>query len=278
MSCKTPAEIAECAVNAAVNKSRLPLSVMSVMGFLAGAYIAMGGYFMTIVTQDASAFVGVGLSKLAGGIVFALGLLLVVGAGGELFTGNCLMPIGVLSNRCSWSGLLRNWSVVYLTNMAGGLFFALLIYKSGGISDKAAETALNIAAAKVSIPIAQMIVRGILCNWFVGLAVWLAFGATDMAGKYIACLVPISAFVAMGFEHCIANMYFIGLGIMLKGDTALIERLSYPADKLAGINLCGYLNNLIPVTLGNILGAALLVACLYFVAFRKSLTDGAKIS
>ncbi|MEG1604248.1 MAG: formate/nitrite transporter family protein, partial [Cloacibacillus sp.] len=114
--------------------------------------------------------------------------------------------------------------------------------------------------------------------WLVVLAVWLSYSAMDIISKYICCLIPTAAFVTMGFEHCIANMYFIGLGIMLKGDTALIERLSYPADKLAGINLCGYLNNLIPVTLGNILGAALLVACLYFVAFRKSLTDGAKIS
>lgn len=272
MSCKTPSEIAEAAVAAAEKKCGLPFSVMCVMGFLAGAYIAMGGYFMTIVTQDSAPIVGIGISKLLGGVVFALGLLLVVGAGGELFTGNCLMPIGILSKRTCWRGTIRNWVIVYFTNLLGAVFFAFMIYKSGVITDKCAETALNIAAAKTTIPFAQMVLRGILCNWFVGLAVWLSFGAMDMAGKYIACLVPISAFVAMGFEHCIANMYFIALGIFLKGNTQLISRIGYPAEKLASVDLAGYVRNLVPVTAGNILGAAVLVAALYYAAFRKTVT------
>lgn len=265
MNFKTPAEIAEAAVGAAVNKAALSLPQMVIMGFLAGAYIAMGGFFMTVVTQDAAPVVGVGISKLLGGIVFALGLMLVVFAGGELFTGNCIMPIAILSHRVTLCGALRNLATVYAANFAGAVFFALMVFYSGSMSPACAANALSIAAAKTAIPVPQMIVRGILCNWLVALAVWMSFGAMDAAGKYITCLLPVSAFVAMGFEHSIANMYFITLGLLLKDSSTL------PAEKLASLSGCGFASNLIYVTIGNILGAAFFVGVLYFAVYRKKL-------
>lgn len=274
MNYRAPAEIASAAVNAAVNKSRLQLAPMIVLGFLAGSYIAMGGYFMTVVTQDAASFVGLGISKSLGGVVFTLGLLLVIAAGGELFTGNCIMPIAMLSGRVTPSAAARNLIVVYFSNLAGGLFFAWIIYHSGTITPTCAQAALSIAAAKVNIPLGEMVIRGILCNWFVALAVWIAFGALDMSGKYIACMVPISAFVAMGFEHCVANMYFISLGLLLKGDPAVMARCALPAERLLNLTQSGFWRNLIPVTLGNMIGAAVLVGVLYYIVFRKELTAG----
>lgn len=259
MSIKTPPEIAESAVNAAINKSTLPLLPMILLGFLAGTYIAMGGYFMIVVTQDAAQFVGIGMSKLLGGIVFAMGLFLVVAAGGELFTGNCLMPIGLLSRKITWRGMVRSLSVVYAANFAGALFFAWMIFQSGLLTESTSKYALSIAAAKVRIPLFQMIVRGVLCNWFVCLAVWLTFGALDMSGKFVALLLPIAAFVAMGFEHCVANMFFLPLGMMIQNGTTPV------------ITVAAVFRNLIPVTAGNIMGAAILVSVIYFFAYRKKL-------
>ena len=276
MNYKTPAEIASAAVNAAAAKTRLSVPQMIVMGFLAGAYIAMGGCFMTVVTQDAAAVAGAGIAKLIGGLVFSLGLMLVVAAGGELFTGNCIMPIAVLSGRVTAGAALRNLVVVYFSNLAGGVFFALLIYMSGVLSPAAAQNALSIAAAKVSIPLPEMIVRGILCNWFVALAVWMAFGALDMTGKFIVCSLPVSAFVAMGFEHSVANMYFIALGLFLRGDSSVLQRCSIPPEAMEKLTISGYIGNLITVTAGNIIGAAVFVAILYFIVFRKQLIEDTK--
>ena len=268
MNYKTPQEIAKSAVTAAISKTGLPLLPMALLGFLAGAYIAMGGYFMIVVTQDAAAFAGVGISKFLGGVAFSLGLFLVVAAGGELFTGNCLMPIGLLSRKITCGGMLRNLAVVYLANFAGALFFALLIFKSGVLTKSCADYALSIAAAKVQIPLFQMIVRGVLCNWFVGLAVWLTFGALDMSGKFIALLMPIAAFVAMGFEHCVANMFFLPLGMMIKSGLT-VEGIPSAAQGLTAAAVAG---NLLPVTFGNIIGAAFFLGTIYFVIYRRELT------
>ena len=207
MGIKTPAEISQAALAAGVAKSRLAFGTMVLMGFLAGAYIGMGGYFMLVVTQDAAQFAGVGISKMLGGVVFSLGLFLVLTAGAELVTGNCLMPIACLSKKISFASMMRNICAVYFANFAGALFFAALIFASGLISEKCGAAALSLAAMKSSLPAGQMLIRGVLCNWFVCLAVWIAFGAQDTAGKFVAALLPISAFVAMGFEHCVAYVF-----------------------------------------------------------------------
>ncbi len=262
MSIRTPSEIFQDVTAAGIAKSRMNLRTMTLMGLLAGAYIGMGGYFMLVVTQDAASFAGVGISKLLGGAVFSLGLFLVVASGAELFTGNCLMPAALLSKKISAASLARNWCVVYTANFAGALFFAALIFKSGAMSRACADGALAAAAAKTAIPAGEMFVRGALCNWFVCLAVWISFGAQDMAGKFIAALLPISAFVAMGFEHCVANMFFIPLGLMLN------------CGEISSLTIGSLFRNLFFVTAGNVAGGVFLVAVINFLVFGGERTKG----
>lgn len=259
MGIRTPAEISRAVLEAGIVKSRLPFLPMALMGLLAGAYIGMGGSFMLVVTQDAVQVAGVGLSKLLGGLVFTLGLFLVLTAGAELFTGNCLMPIGLLSGKFSFSSMMRNLCVVYCANFAGAAFFASMIYASGVLSPLCQANAVALAAAKVSLPVKEMLVRGVLCNWFVCLAVWISFGAQDTTGKLASALLPISAFVALGFEHCVANMFFIPLGLMLNGGTE-------PA-----LTAAAFFKNIFFVTAGNAAGGVVFVALCYFAVFRREL-------
>ena len=274
MNFKTPVEIARSACSAARAKAALPLRSMLVMGFLAGAYIAFGGFMMTVVTQDAAQFCGVGISKFLGGVAFAVGLTMVVVGGAELFTGNCLMPLGALNGCVPFSGVLRNWVVVYFANLLGSIFLAWIVWAAGLATGPVGVNALKIAAVKVNIPTMQMVLRGVLCNWLVVMAVWMAFSACDIVSKYVCCLLPVAAFVAMGFEHSVANMYFIALGIFIKnGAPDVVTAASIAPEKLANVNVAGYWGNIIPVTIGNIAGGALFVAVLYYVVFAKALRE-----
>ncbi len=277
MNFKPPVEIAKNACAVATAKGNMSVKAMLVMGFLAGAYIAFGGFMMTTVTQDAAQFTGVGVSKLLGGLVFALGLMLVVVGGAELFTGNCLMPIGMLSGCVTPGAVAKNWAVVYLANLIGSIVFAWIVYNTGLATGACGANALKIAVLKVNLTTSQMIFRGILCNWLVVMAVWMSFSAMDVISKYICCLIPISAFVTMGFEHSIANMYFIALGLFIKGgDAATVELAALAPEKLANLTMAGYWGNIIPVTIGNIIGGALFVAVLYYMAFSSSLNEEKK--
>lgn len=258
MSVKSPEETVNAIAESAKLKTGLSTTQIFILGFMAGAYIAMGGTFMLTVTQDAAQYVGVGVSKLLGGAVFSLGLFLVVTSRAELFTGNCLLPIGVLSGRASWRGALRNLCSVYAANLAGALFFAWLLYISGVLTPQCSEYAVSIAKTKAGLTMKQAFTRGILCNWFVCLAVWITCSAEDVAGKFVAALLPITAFVAIGFEHSVANMFFIPLGIMLGG--------------AEGPSIYGMIRNLIPVTAGNLIGGMALVALLYSIVFKNELT------
>jgi formate/nitrite transporter len=277
MNFKPPVEIAKNACAVATAKGNMSVKAMLVMGFLAGAYIAFGGFMMTTVTQDAAQFTGVGVSKLLGGLVFALGLMLVVVGGAELFTGNCLMPIGMLSGCVTPAAVAKNWAVVYLANLIGSIVFAWIVYNTGLATGACGANALKIAVTKVNLTTSQMIFRGILCNWLVVMAVWMSFSAMDVISKYICCLIPISAFVTMGFEHSIANMYFLALGLFIKGgDAATVELAALAPEKLANLTMAGYWGNIIPVTIGNIIGGALFVAVLYYMAFSSSLNEEKK--
>lgn len=276
MNFKPPVEIAKNACSVAIAKGNMTIKAMMVMGFLAGAYIAFGGFMMTTVTQDAAQFTGVGVAKLLGGMVFAVGLMLVIVGGAELFTGNCLMPIGVLSGCVPFSKVLKNWVVVYFANLLGSIVLAWIIYNSGLATGATGANALKIAVAKVNIPFGAMIFRGILCNWLVVMAVWMSFSALDVMSKYICCLIPISAFVTMGFEHSVANMYFIALGLLVKGDAATVELAALAPEKLANLTMAGYWGNIIPVTIGNMIGGILFVAVLYYMAFSSALIEEKK--
>lgn len=235
-----------------------------VLSLLAGFYIAFGAQLATVVTSDSALFVGSGITRLLGGSVFSIGLMLVVICGAELFTGNSLLTAAALHGEISWQKLLENWLIVLAGNFIGSLFFAWLMFeselwKSGTI----AKHAITMATAKANIPFAAAFIRGIFCNWLVCLAVFMATAARDITGKLLACYIPIMTFVASGFEHSIANMYFIPAGLFISEEMGQRNQvLSWQAF---------FINNLIPVTLGNIVGGVLFVSLAYWYIHRKSL-------
>ena len=259
----TPPEAAAAIVTHGRRVLSQPLGSTVVLSLLAGFYIAFGAQLATVVTHDAAAHVGQGIARFLGGSVFSLGLMLVVICGAELFTGNTLLAKAALQREIPWSKLLENWGIVLLGNFIGSLFFALLMVKSQllttpGVGDRA----IQIASAKVALPFDVAFIRGILCNWLVCLAIFMAVAAKDIPGKILACYVPIMAFVTSGFEHNVANMYFIPAGLMLSAQNGLTNE---------GLNWSSFLiDNLIPVTLGNIVGGVVFVAGAYwFIHLRN---------
>lgn len=253
----TPKETAQAIVENGKRVTTQHISRTAVLSLLAGFYIAFGAELATVVTQDSAQFFGVGLSKFMAGSVFSLGLMLVVICGAELFTGNSLLTKAALHGEIPWSKLAENWVVVILGNLLGSLFFAWMMFRSNLWQGcPIADHAVNIAAAKVRLPFGVALIRGILCNWLVCLAVFMATAARDVPGKILACYMPIMAFVASGFEHSVANMYFIPTGLLIKG--------SYPAVDPALSWWNFGVANLVPVTLGNIVGGVLFVASAYW--------------
>ena len=258
----TPAETVQAIVangKRVITQSRPRTLVLSL---LAGFYIAFGAQLATVVTQDAAAFVGSGIARLLGGSVFSLGLMLVVICGAELFTGNSLLTNSALHGEIPWLKLAENWLIVLVGNLLGSLFFAWLMFESRlWQQGNLAEHMLSIAAAKCQLPFAVALIRGILCNWLVCLAVFMSTAARDVSGKLLACYGPIMAFVASGFEHSVANMYFIPTGLLLAGELKRGE---------AGLSWANFfVDNLVPVTLGNILGGVVFVAFAYWFVHMR---------
>jgi formate transporter len=259
-------------VGVAEKKAAISPPSLRVLGLLAGAYIAMGAVLSTVVTNDLAVYIGDGLSRLVGGVTFSLGLVLVVLGGAELFTGNNLvMTAGLLQKKITYKQVLSNWSRVYLFNFIGALLIVILIFYSGIWKFNGGSVglrAVNIAAAKVSLPWSEAFFRGILCNWLVCLAVWLSLAGKDAFGKILAIVIPVTAFVAMGFEHSIANMYFIPMGILLTGLETV--RATIDPAVVNALTWSGFLwKNLIPVTLGNVVGGVIFVAVAYWNAYLR---------
>lgn len=265
-----PAEMAQRVLQVGVAKARLPAPDTLILAGLAGAFIGLGAAFATLATTDPA--MGFGPTRVLGGVTFSLGLILVVVAGAELFTGNNLVAMAWASREITTRQILRNWGLVYVGNFVGSVGTALLIYWSGvwALSqDAVASQAISIAASKCDLGWAEAFVRGILCNALVCLAVWLCQSARTTTDKILAIIWPIAGFVALGFEHCIANMYFIPFGILLKSNPELMAGLGTSAADLGSLNLQGLAGNLVPVTLGNIVGGTLLVAGVYWFAYLK---------
>jgi formate/nitrite transporter len=251
-----PAEIARRVEAQGVAKARLPALPVFVLALLGGAFIAFGAMAYTLVMTGND--LGFGPGRLLGGFSFALGLILVVVAGAELFTGNNLIVIAWAERRITTAQLLRNWGIVYAGNLAGAVGSALLVHWSGAHElggHAVGETARGIAHAKLALDPAQAFFRGLLCNALVCLAVWLAYAARDVAGKILAILFTIAAFVALGFEHSVANMYFIPVGMLLGAEGATAAAL---------------LANLVPVTAGNIIGGSVFVALTYWLVYIRA--------
>ena len=247
-----PKEIAQRVETVGVAKASMPIHVLFTLAVLAGAFIAFGAMYYTVVVTGST--LGLGPTRMLGGLGFSLGLVLVIVGGAELFTGNMLIVMAWADGKVTLAALLRNWGVVFLGNFVGAMLTAGAMHMSGAldIGDGAvAETAKRIAEAKIALSWAESFTRGVLCNALVCLAVWLCFAAHTVVGKIAAILLPISAFVVIGFEHNVANMYLIPVGMLQTG----------PIDPGP------FLNNLIPVTLGNIVGGGAFVALSYYVCY-----------
>ncbi len=233
-----PAEVAQRIEESGISKARLPSVQLATLSVLAGTFIALGAAAYTAVMTGVD--MSYGPARLLGGVAFSTGLILVVVAGAELFTGNALIVMAWVDGRVRWQALLRNWAYAYFGNLAGALFIVALVAATGLLAGPMGEVAQRIAEAKVGLEWSEALARGFLCNMLVCLAVWLSFAARSATDKVLAVIFPISAFVVLGFEHSIANMYLI------------------PAGWAAGgaITVSGLVGNLVPVTIGNILGGA----------------------
>ena len=265
-----PLEMAERMEDVGVRKATMDPWSMFALAVLAGSFIGLGAEFFTLVITDSG--LGFGMNKLVGGLVFCLGLILVVVAGAELFTGNNLIVMAWVVGKLTLGQVMRNWLIVYAGNLVGSLATVVFMYftRQWVFSDyHVGATALSIANAKVNLPFSAAITRGILCNALVCLAVWLTLSGRSVTDKILAILFPITAFVASGFEHSIANMYFIPMGILLKGEPQVVEAAGLAAADLALLNLQGFIDNLIAVTTGNVFGGGFLVAAVYWFIYRR---------
>jgi formate/nitrite transporter len=253
----------------AAKTSRDTLS-MALLGLLAGFFIGLGAIFCTLVTTDIG--LGFGLGKLLGGLAFSLGLILVVVAGAELFTGNSLIVAPWLSTRVSGKALLRNWGIVYFANFAGALVLVAIIFGARFWAldgYRVGANALMIAAGKTSLAFWPALCRGIMCNILVCLAVWMCLSARSVTEKILAIVFPITAFVACGFEHSIANMFFIPMGMALAGQAEVVQAAGVTASQIASVNVLGFAQNLVPVTIGNIVGGTSVGIVYWLVFLRK---------
>jgi formate/nitrite transporter len=270
-----PADMAWKSETVGVSKAAMPALDLFVLAVLAGAFIALGAAFATTVGSGAAGM-PYGVTRLLVGLAFTLGLILVVVAGAELFTGNNLIVMAWASRRVSTVLLLRNWAVVYAGNFVGAFGTALLVFLAREYTfgkGSVGVTALTIASTKVSYGFGQAIVLGALCNALVCLAVWLTYGAHTTADKILAVIPPIAAFVALGFEHSVANMYFIPFALLVKSDGAWISGAAGVPD-LGNLTWSNFLvDNLMPVTIGNVIGGGLMVGAVYWFVYLRRRHD-----
>ncbi len=270
-----PPEVALKAEAVGVAKTRMDTLSLLALAVLGGAFIALGGMFATTVLAGADGVVPFGISRLLSGLVFCLGLVLVVVGGAELFTGNTLMVMAWAAGKVRLAEMLRAWLIVYVGNFVGAIGTAALVLLSGQYLSgrgSVATVALNLALNKVSLSFDHAFFLGILCNVLVCLAVWLAFGARTTSDKVLAVLFPVSAFVVAGFEHSVANMYLIPLGLFIKawGPTELWTQMGMTSAAYAALTWPAFFASLVPVTIGNIVGGGGLVGAIYwFIYLRK---------
>ena len=263
-----PKEVAARVSEVGVGKAHLPWLNLSLLGILAGAFIGLGALMFNLVASDAS--LGFAASRLLGGLVFSMGLVLVTVAGAELFTGNNLLVMAWASGRVSSGEVLRNWVLVCAANFVGAAGLALLVWLAGhGEMNQGAvgKTAIRIASAKAQLPGVTLFFRGVLCNLLVCMAVWMVTAGRSVVDKAVAVVLPISAFVAAGFEHSIANMYIIPLAMLL-------QTYDHVGATLPAITFAGFAHNLVPVILGNLVGGSVFVGLVYYVIYVR----GAKVA
>jgi len=259
-----------------VKKSNMETKRLFALAVLAGAFIALGAIFATTVVAGSDGRLPFGVARLLAGTVFSLGLILVIVGGAELFTGNTLIVMAWAGNKVTTAQLLRNWAITYVGNFVGAVATALLVFFSGQFQFGGGSiglVALKTAAHKCELGFVQAVALGILCNALVCLAVWLTFSARSTADRIVSIVPPISAFVAMGFEHSIANMYFVPVAIFIKAwaPAPFWETVDATASDFPTVTWSAFLlNNLLPVTVGNVIGGGLLVGAVYWFVYLRT--------
>ena len=268
-----PPEMALACETAGASKAGRDWLALVVLGLLAGAFIAFGAIFMTIVLTG-SGELPWGVARLLAGLVFSLGLILVIASGAELFTGDSLMIVAYANRRITLSALLRAWSLVYIGNIAGAVGTAALVFLAGqhGFNDGAVgKTALAVASAKAALPTVQLFFLAVLCNVLVCLAVWMSFGARSTTDKVIVIVPPIAAFVAAGFEHSIANLYLLPYGLALKtwAQPEFWAAIGQSAADYPSLTISAAFHNIVVATIGNLVGGSLLVGAVYWFVYLR---------
>ena len=271
----TPKEIMQNLTDISETKAKSSVADLFLLSVLAGAYIGFAAHLATVIATGSTDWIGV--KRFLIGAVFSVGLMLVIIPGSELWTGNNLMVAGLYSKRIGFVDIIRNWMIVYFGNFAGSVLIAFIIAKSSGLLDGAfGATALKISSAKINSEIYGIshnlayFFRGIGCNWLVCLAVLIAISAQDISGKILGIFFPIMAFVASGFEHSIANMYFLTSGIFAKSFPNAVNLSGLSSDLISNINWFEmWANNLISVTLGNFVGGAIFTGTLYWWIYMR---------
>ena len=273
MGFQTITEVIEQNIQNGIKKTNLTTKKLILLGIAAGFFIGIGAEASSLAMHGIS---NVGLARTVAGVVFPIGLMLIVLLGGELFTGNCLISMAVYDKKAKLKGMIRNLTIVYISNFIGAALMAWMINNCGQLnfSDGGAGAfTIKVALGKVGIDPIQAIVSGILCNVLVCLAIFMAATAKDVAGKCIAIFFPIFVFVISGFEHCVANMYYIPAGIFAAQNSLYAakatELYGITAEQLSGLNFGTMFSNLIPVTIGNIIGGMVFVGLLYWYLYRK---------
>lgn len=272
--CVTPNSVAhELADKVMPAKANFRKSKTFVLAIMAGALIAFGAQVSLTVMTGTAENLSWGIAKLVGAMTFATGLMMVVLTGAELFTGNVMMTFSVIEKKITFAKLLKSWTIVYIGNFIGSVVIALLIYYSGcshNSHEALGVLSLTTAYQKVNLTWVEAFTRGILCNWLVCLAIWMASSARLVIGKIFAIFFPIMTFVASGYEHSIANMFFLTNGIFAKHTAAIVAASGLTAEQLSTLNIKAlFINNLIPVTLGNMVGAIFFVVFFFWTAYLR---------
>ncbi len=268
-----PPEMALACETVGVAKSKRDALTLLVLGILAGAFIAFGAIFMTVVLTGAETLPW-GVARLLGGTAFSLGLILVIVGGAELFTGDCLMIMACVARRITVGALIRVWSLVYVGNIIGALGTAALVFLAGqyGFGGGAVgRTALDIATAKAALPTAPLFFLAVLCNVLVGLAVWMSFAARSTTDRVLVIVPPIVAFVAAGFEHSIANLYLLPFGMAIKAwaGSEFWAAIGQQASAYPALTIGNAVHNILVATAGNLVGGSLLVGVVYWFVYLR---------
>jgi formate transporter len=270
-----PQEIAQKAETIGVRKANSPFFTVFVLAILAGAFVALGAVFATVIITGTNGVIPYGIARVLMGLAFCLGLILIVLSGAELFTGNNLVVMAWASKKITTKALLLNWGIVYLGNFTGSILSAILIVASGISSfngGAVGKTMLTIANTKVHYGFWQALMLGIFCNALVCLAIWMTFGARTTTDKILAVIFPITAFVTVGFEHSVANMYFIPAALLIKDfQPAITASAGLDLGQLTWGTF--FFNNLLPVTIGNLIGGAVLVGLVYWSVYLRNRTN-----